>query len=56
MISKRIYGNLITALAAGRDISVADLSAKGEYETIDGVHPNKAGMHTLAQMWLEELL
>ena len=56
MISKRIYGNLITALAAGRDISVADLSAKGEYETIDGIHPNKAGMHTLAQMWLEELL
>lgn len=25
-----------------------------EYETVDGVHPNKAGMHTLAQMWVRK--
>ena len=56
MISKRIYGNLIKRLAAGRNISVADLTSKGEYETIDGIHPNKAGMHNLAKMWMEELL
>ena len=26
-----------------------------EYETVDGVHPNKAGMHTLARMWIREM-
>lgn len=24
-------------------------------ETVDGVHPNKAGMHTLARMWIREM-
>ena len=56
MISKKIYGNRIINLADRYGVHVADLTSKGEYETVDGVHPNKAGMHTLAEMWLEELL
>ncbi len=55
MISKRIYGDLIKGLADRYGLQVADLTSRGEYETIDGIHPDKKGMETLARMWLEEM-
>lgn len=55
-ISKRVYSKIIRENARKAQVSVADLANSGiEYETVDGVHPNKEGMRTLAQMWIGEM-
>ena len=52
-ISKRVYSDIIRENAQKAQVYIADLAnVQEEYETVDGVHPNKAGMHTLAQMWV----
>lgn len=55
-ISKRIYCNIIKEAAAENGLRVADLySYNKEYTTVDGVHPDREGMNTLADMWISEL-
>lgn len=55
-ISKRVYSDIIRENAQKAQVYIADLAnVQEEYETVDGVHPNKAGMHTLAQMWVREM-
>lgn len=55
-ISQKIYSDIIRQVAKEAEVHVADLGRYGvEYETIDGVHPNKAGMKTLAELWLKEM-
>ena len=55
-ISKRIYSEIIREAAKKMGAKIADLSRHGiEYETIDGVHPNKEGMKTIAGLWLKEM-
>lgn len=51
-ISKRVYSDIIRTLAREAELSVVDLAGGGEYDTIDGVHPNKRGMDELARLWL----
>lgn len=54
-ISKRVYSDIIRENAQKAQVYIADLAnVQEEYETVDGVHPNKAGMHTLAQMWIRK--
>ena len=56
MVSPRIYSDIIRALAEDRGAKVADLAKDNtEYETIDGVHPNKEGMKTIAALWISSL-
>ncbi len=56
VISKRIYSEIIRNTAEAAEVSVADLEkCAREYETLDGVHPNRAGMETLAWMWIHEM-
>ncbi len=56
LISPAIYSNIIGKLAEREGMNVADLSKNGEeYETIDGVHPNKEGMKTLACLWISSM-
>lgn len=51
-ISKRIYSDIIRNCVQKAEVHLADLEkSQKEYETIDGVHPNKAGMKTLAELW-----
>ena len=55
-ISQKIYSDIIRQVAEEAEVHVADLGKYGvEYETIDGVHPNKTGMKTLAELWLKEM-
>ena len=55
-ISKRVYSEIIRENVKKAQVRIADLANSGiEYETVDGVHPNKEGMRTLAQMWIDEL-
>lgn len=55
-ISKRVYSDIIRENAQKAQVYIADLAnVQEEYETVDGVHPNKAGMHTLARMWIREM-
>ena len=55
-ISKRVYSDIIRENAKKAQVYIADLAnVQEEYETVDGVHPNKAGMHTLARMWIREM-
>lgn len=55
-ISKRIYSEIIRNLVKKAEVCLADLEKCGkEYETVDGVHPTKAGMDTLAGMWIKEM-
>lgn len=55
-ISKRVYSSIIRECAGKAQVHVADLAeCQKEYETVDGVHPDKAGMKTLARMWMEEM-
>lgn len=55
-ISKRVYSNIIREAAAKAEVNIADLAeCHIEYETIDGIHPDKAGMKTLADMWIGEI-
>ena len=53
LISPRVYSDIIRKLADSRNIHIVDLAKDNrEYETIDGVHPDKDGMKTLAGLWL----
>lgn len=55
-ISKRVYSDIIRKVAAKAEVHVADLAKyQKEYETIDGIHPDKEGMTTLADMWITEI-
>ncbi len=55
-ISKRVYSNIIREAAGKAEVHIADLAeCCREYETVDGVHPDKAGMKTLADMWIGEI-
>lgn len=55
-ISKRVYSNIIKKAASEAEVLVADLPSYGnEYSSIDGVHPDKAGMQILADMWINEI-
>lgn len=55
-ISKRVYSEIIRENVRKAQVSIADLASSGiEYATVDGVHPNKEGMRTLAQMWISEM-
>lgn len=55
-ISKRVYSNIIRKAAKRAEVHIADLAkCQEEYETIDGIHPDKAGMRTLADMWIGEI-
>lgn len=55
-ISKRVYSEIIRENVKKAQVDIADLANSGiEYETVDGVHPNKEGMRTLAQMWIDEM-
>ena len=55
-ISKRVYSDIIRKAAAKAEVYIADLAAsQREYGTIDGIHPDKAGMKTLADMWIREI-
>lgn len=56
-ISKRIYSDIIRNCAQKAEVHLADLEKnQKEYETIDGVHPNKTGMKTLAELWIYYLI
>lgn len=56
VISPNIYSDIIRRTAVDAGCLVADLAAHHmEYETIDGVHPNKEGMKLIACLWLKEL-
>lgn len=55
-ISKRVYSEIIRNLVKKAEVCLADLErCNEEYETIDGVHPTKAGMDTLAGMWIAQM-
>lgn len=55
-ISKRIYSDIIRECVRKAEVELADIEKyQKEYETVDGVHPNKAGMKMLADLWLAEL-
>ena len=52
----RVYSDIIREDAQKAQVYIADFAnVQEEYETVDGVHPNKAGMHTLAQIWIREM-
>lgn len=55
-ISKRVYSDIIREIAASAEVHIADLAGyQNEYETVDGIHPNKEGMKTLADMWISKI-
>jgi len=53
LISKRVYSDIIRRAVKEAELNLADLYGQGEeYSTLDGVHPDKEGMDTLARLWL----
>ncbi len=55
-VSPKIYSDIIRKTAGECGLTVAHLDrCDAEYDTIDGVHPNKKGMDTIASVWLREL-
>lgn len=53
-ISKRVYSDIIRKCVQKAEVHLADIGKQQkEYETVDGVHPNKEGMRTLAELWLD---
>ena len=51
------YNGVITKVATQMDVNVVDLySYHIPYDTIDGTHPNKNGMSTIAQLVIKEML
>lgn len=55
-ISKRVYSDIIREIAASAEVHIADLAdCRKEYETVDGIHPDKEGMKILADMWISEI-
>lgn len=56
VMSQRIYSDRIRKVAKEEKVTLADIGRYGiSYETVDGVHPNKNGMKTLAKLWLREM-
>lgn len=52
-ISKRVYSDIIKRAAMESEVCLVDLYGCGwEYDSLDGVHPNKEGMKALAEMWI----
>ncbi|MCD8018574.1 MAG: SGNH/GDSL hydrolase family protein [Clostridiales bacterium] len=55
-ISQEVYSDIIRKAAREAELCIADLgSYRLEYDSIDGVHPDKQGMKTIADLWLREL-
>ena len=55
-ISSRMYSDIIRDIARKADVHLADTARHGiSYSTIDGVHPDKKGMETIASLWLREM-
>ena len=56
VISPNIYSDIIRRIGTDEAVHLADVSGYHmEYETIDGVHPNREGMKMIACLWLKEL-
>lgn len=56
VISPNIYSDIIRRIGTEEAVHLADVSGYHmEYETIDGVHPNREGMKIIACLWLKEL-
>ena len=56
VISPNIYSDIIRRIGTEEAVQLADVSGYHmEYETIDGVHPNREGMKMIACLWLKEL-
>ena len=56
VISPNIYSDIIRRIGTEEAVHLADVSGYHmEYETIDGVHPNREGMKMIACLWLKEL-
>ena len=56
VISPNIYSDIIRSIGTEEAVHLADVSGYHmEYETIDGVHPNREGMKMIACLWLKEL-
>lgn len=56
VLSPGIYSDIIRKTALEEGVHLADLAGyHAEYETIDGVHPNKEGMKLISCLWLKEL-
>ncbi len=56
VISPKIYSDIIRKIAGECGMPAAELDRYDmEYDTIDGVHPNKTGMEVIADLWLREL-
>lgn len=56
VISPNIYSDIIRRIGTEEAVHLADVSGYHmEYETIDGVHPNRGGMKMIACLWLKEL-
>ena len=54
--SPRIYSNIIRRCVDKAGLTLIDLeSYHEEYQTIDGVHPDREGMRTIADLWIREL-
>ena len=46
------FNNVIRKVCKSKDIRVADIAGKENYETLDGVHPTVTGHNTLANLWI----
>lgn len=56
VLSPDIYSEIIRKTVLEEGLHLADLSSYHvEYETVDGVHPNKEGMKMISCLWLREL-
>ena len=47
------FNNVIRKVCKSKDIRVADIAGKENYETLDGVHPTVTGHNTLANLWID---
>lgn len=55
-ISQEVYSDIIRQSATEAELYLADLGSYSvEYDSIDGVHPNKRGMKMIADLWQKEL-
>ena len=56
VLSPDIYSEIIRKTVLEEGLKLADLASyHAEYETVDGVHPNKEGMKMISCLWLKEL-
>lgn len=55
-ISPRIYSRIIRKCVEKAELTLIDLEKYNiEYKTIDGIHPNRLGMKTIADLWIKEM-